>query len=128
MPLTIKDLYWRIEQYHKDLGYDRASFTKSERMEDFRNNALALMMEVSELVDSVPWKPWRDLKDQKLDKDNATREVVDILFFLVGLCETLQISSTELEDKFYRVLGNNQERLKNGYSKKMTEGGDADGE
>ena len=88
-----------------------------------RNSALALMMELAELVDSTPWKPWRDIADQPFDKDNAVREVVDIIFFLVSICEELHITSEDIEIKFHEVIRNNYRRLDNGYSLK---GGDTE--
>jgi len=109
-------MFQAIEQYHMEHGH-----TKPGDMQSLRNNALALMMELAELVDSVPWKPWRPEKEQTFDRLNAVREVVDIIFFLVGICENLEISPRDIEDMFEKVLKNNYARLDNGYSKK---GGD----
>ena len=114
-------IFQQIEEYHKALGHSRAFDTMEQRMQSMRNGSLALMMELAELVDSTPWKPWREIADQPFDKDNATREIVDIIFFLVQICEQLQITPFEIEDKFNNVLKNNYARLDNGYSKK---GGD----
>ncbi len=75
------------------------------------------MMELAELVDSTPWKPWRKVVNQPVDKNNATREVVDIIFFLVAIFENLDITPREIENKFTKVLLNNYDRLNNGYSK-----------
>jgi hypothetical protein len=119
MSLTFRAMYELIEEYHHDLGYKRATYSSEQRLQDFRNNVVALMMELAELTDSVPWKPWREIQDQPMDKDNACREVIDIIFFLVGLCEILEISVEELETKFYYILGNNYVRIDTDYSKKM---------
>ena len=111
---TIMDLikmFVLIENYHKEHGH-----TKVGDMQSLRNNALALMMELAELIDSTPWKVWRPTEDQLFNKDNAIREVIDILFFLVGICENLEITPIELEAKFEQVLKNNYKRLNNGYS------------
>ena len=110
-------MFQLIEEYHKALGYNRPLDTLSQRMQSMRNSSLALMMELAELIDSTPWKPWRDVVDQEFDKDNATREVVDIIFFLVSICEELHITPREIEGKFHQVLKNNYARLNNGYSK-----------
>jgi dimeric dUTPase (all-alpha-NTP-PPase superfamily) len=110
--MYLNELFMQIEEYHKTLGHN------DKNMQSMRNNALALMMELAELVDSTPWKPWRSIEDQSFDKDNAVREVVDIIFFLVGICENLEITPQEIEDKFYRILKNNYARLDNGYSER----------
>jgi NTP pyrophosphatase (non-canonical NTP hydrolase) len=120
--MDIKDMFQEIESFHIELGHSREFDTMEQRMQSMRNGALAVMMELAELVDSTPWKPWRKIEDQPFDKDNATREIVDIAFFLVQICEQLFISPQELEDKFEQVIANNYKRLENGYSLK---GGDA---
>lgn len=118
--MQFPEMFNRIVDYHKALGHNRPFDTMDQRMQSLRNSALALMMELAELVDSTPWKPWRKVVDQPLDKDNATREVIDIIFFLVSICEELHITPRELENKFTHVLKNNYNRL-DGYSKR---GGD----
>ena len=115
-------MFTLIEEYHRALGHNRPLDTLSQRMQSMRNSSLGLIMEIAELIDSTPWKPWRDIVDQKFDKDNAVREIVDIIFFLVSICEELHITPDEIENKFHQVLKNNYTRLDNGYSKK---GGDA---
>lgn len=110
-------MFKEIEEYHKQLGHSRAFDTMEQRMQSLRNGALALIMELAELLDSTPWKPWREIDDQPFDKDNATRELVDIIFFLVQICEQLYITPRELIDKYQQVLKNNYARLENGYSK-----------
>ena len=110
--MHFNEMFQQIEEYHKKLGHNDKS------MQSMRNNALALMMELAELVDSTPWKPWKSIKDQTFDKDNAVREVVDIIFFLVGICENLEITPFEIEDKFKHILQHNYERLESGYSLK----------
>ena len=113
--MYINEMFQQIKEYHKALGHNDQS------MQSMRNNAIALMMELAELIDSTPWKPWKSVEDQSLNKDNAIREAIDIIFFLVGICENLGITPQELEDKFHEVLKNNYARLDDGYSKK---GGD----
>jgi len=111
-------MFRQIEEYHKQLGHNRPFDSMEQRMQSMRNSSLALIMELAELVDSTPWKSWRSIANQTFDKDNATREVVDIIFFLVSICEELHITPKEIEDKFVQVLKNNYARLDNGYSKK----------
>ena len=119
--MNFEFMFNQIEEYHKILGHSRSFDTMEQRMQSLRNGSLALMMELAELVDSIPWKPWREIADQTFDKDNATREIVDIIFFLVQICEQIQITPREIEHKFNQVLLNNYDRLTDGYSKK---GGD----
>lgn len=111
-------IFNRIKNYHEELGHNVVDGYMEQRMQSMRNSALALVIELAELINSTPWKPWRKIKDQIFDKDNAIREIVDIIFFLVSICEELHITPQEIEEKFLQVLENNYTRLNNGYSKK----------
>ena len=110
-----------IKEYHKKLGYDYNNVTQIKKIQYFRENVLALYQEVAELVDSTPWKPWRSVKDQKYDVPNATREVIDCIFFLGAICDILGISPEEIEVMFRIVLQNNYTRIKQGYNNKPDE-------
>lgn len=127
MGLRFYEMYGRIETYHSALGQRRAFDSPEQRMQSVRDLSLGLMMELAELVDSVPWKPWRPVGAQPEDLDNATREVVDIIFFLVAICEDLEITPEMIEAKFRTVLANNYARIKTGYSQDPRKGGDVDG-
>ena len=124
--MEFKEMYNLIEDYHAALGQRRTYDTMEQRVQSVRNLSLAVMMELAELVDSTPWKPWRPMEDQGFDRDNAAREVIDIMFFLVAICEDLNITAEQLETKFAAVLHNNLLRLENGYSKKMGGGDTSD--
>jgi len=115
--LTFEEMYKVIQDYHGALGHCRVFDTELQRFQAIRNKSLALMMEVAELVDSLPWKPWREIEDQPYDLDNAKREIVDIIFFLVGICEDLAIEPEDIEEKFFQVFHNNQKRIASGYNK-----------
>jgi len=122
--MDVEYMFRRIEDYHKYLGHNKSFGSMEQRMQSVRNNGLAVVMELAELIGSVPWKPWRPISDQPFDKDNAIREVIDIAFFLVSICEELHITPQELVFKYEQVLDNNYKRLDNGYSMK---GGDVNG-
>lgn len=70
--------------------------------------ALALFMEVAELVDSYSWKPWRE--SVPVDIENLKRELVDIHFFLVHIMNCFGIWPEDLNQKFEEVIANNEKR------------------
>jgi dimeric dUTPase (all-alpha-NTP-PPase superfamily) len=117
MNLKFSSMFGMIQDYHDELMPSRKTAGVDERMQDFRNQALALVMELAELTDSLPWKPWREIQDQTMDRENAKREIVDIIFFLVAICEILEISASEIEMKFAEIISNNWRRIHDGYSK-----------
>ena len=73
-----------------------------------REMSLAVFMEVAELVDSFQWKTWKD--GNAVDKENATREIVDILFFLHHVARSLGIIVDDINTMFDRVLANDIHR------------------
>ena len=121
--MIFSQMFTMIEDYHKLLGHTKPRAPLDRRMNSVRSSSLALIMEIAELVDSLPWKPWRSLEDQNYNIDNVKREMIDIIFFLVAICEDLRISAEDLEIKFHEILKNNYKRLDNGYSLK---GGDVE--
>jgi len=91
-----------------------------EEMTSFRQNmgplykpdqyALALFMEVAELVDSFQFKPWKEDHNEPVDRENLKREIVDCLFFLHHIAECFEIRPEELDKKFVEVMANNVRR------------------
>ena len=79
---------------------------------------LALFQEVSELVDSASWKPW---KGTIPDRENAKREIVDCLFFLHHIARNWQITPEELNAKYKEVMKNNIRRYCLGTGVKIPE-------
>ncbi len=66
------------------------SFVAKERGIDFsmeqwlQKQALAMMSELSELIDEVNFKWWKNPKP--VDENLVKEELVDILHFFVGMC------------------------------------------
>jgi len=119
--MEITEMFEKIKEYHKRLGYDFKDATSEERMNAIRDKALALNQEVAELVDSFPWKPWRKIKDQTWDTENALEEIVDIFFFLGEIMEAAWINPKFLESTFYKKLVENYNRIERGYNNKPEE-------
>lgn len=112
-----------IEDYHKTLGYHLRAKTPMDNMEHIRHMGLALVMEMAELVDSFPWKPWRNMVDQVYDKENATEEIVDCLFGLGFIMEAADITPEDIKVMFDTKLRENYDRIKRGYNNDPEERG-----
>jgi len=80
------------------------------------NYTRAMQQEISELVDSVPWKWWA--KYQKFDEQNARVEVVDLFHFLVSLAQTLGMSAEDVFQAYAKKHQVNLQRQESGYAKK----------
>ncbi len=119
--MEISNMFDWIKVYHKRLGYDFTEVSLEERMNAIRNISLALNQEVAELIDSFPWKPWRKIKDQVWDTENAKEEIIDIFFFLGEIMEAAWIDPKSLERVFYKKLNKNYDRIKRNYNNKPEE-------
>ena len=114
--ITLKEIYNAVNTYQCRLGYDTYEMGDEERMDYLRQNLLALHQEVAELADSFPWKPWRSITGQTNNRENATREIIDCIFFLIAIARSSFISADELEEMFGWVLDNNYNRILIGYN------------
>ena len=99
------------------LGYVYKDMTTEEKLQQFKNYYIALSMEQAELLQELPWKPWRDSEGQYHGKKaDIIREWIDCLFFLFDQAFCLDITPEDIEDGFRKVLANNLIRIDKGYS------------
>lgn len=119
VPLQLTAMFDSIKRYHSELGFPKFVMGQhhlADCMGEFRDIAVALNQEVAELVDSLPWKPWRDAADQNTDLPNFLIEMVDIFFFLGSLLEITGIAPQQLEEAFYAKMAENYDRIHRGYN------------
>lgn len=110
-----------IEAYHIKLGYPITLCNTNDRIAQHRQFCLAIHAEVTELLDAVPWKPWRDPSYKPVDLTNVKEEIVDVIFFLASICEVWGVRSDDLADILERKLIENERRILNGYNKPSDE-------
>ena len=101
------------EKLNCRIGINLDDLGDDERIKWILNYSRALQQEVSELIDSVPWKWWA--KYQKFDKQNARVEVVDIMHFLVSIAQVLDMSADDIFDAYCKKNAINHERQDSGY-------------
>ena len=71
-----------------------------------QKQTLAMMSELSELIDEVNFKWWKNPKP--VDGDRVKEELVDILHFFVSMCLTSGMDAQELHDRY---LAKNEENF-----------------
>lgn len=77
------------------------------REEWIQKKAMALMVELGEMLDETRYKWWKNPKP--VDAEALKEELVDILHFYVGMCLKAGMSAEEL---YGRYLGKNEENYK----------------
>jgi len=84
-----------------------------------QTNTLALMMEVAEIMDRLPWKAWKHYTDdEKIDvyQDlNIAEEVIDCLHFVINIWLALGFDADDLYVMFAVKHARNIERQQEGY-------------
>ncbi len=103
------ELNARIKVPHEDL-------TDTEKITWILNYSRALSQEVSELIDSVPWKWWA--KYQEFDEQNAKVEAIDILHFLISIFQVLGMSADDVFEAYCKKNAVNHHRQDTGYTTK----------
>ena len=77
--------------------------------------ALALMVELGEVVDEAKYKLWKNATE--IDDAKLKEEIVDVLHFFLGMCIASGMTSDELFDIYIKKNKENYDR-QNGLSSK----------
>ena len=79
---------------NKRIGVDTDNMSDEEKTKWVLNYTRAMQQEMSELIDSVPWKWWA--KYQEFDEQNAKVEVVDLFHFVISLAQVLGMTPEDV--------------------------------
>lgn len=114
----MQEIIKRIKAQQSAMGYTEHINQSEENQIDYvRDVTLALMKEVTEFLDEVPWKPWKATDEQNFNKYNATYEIADIIIFAIVLYLTVN-PDLPLEMVMGFTLDKIDERIKQGYGRK----------
>ena len=101
---------------NKRIGVNTDAMSEEEQAKWVLNYTRAMQQELSELVDSVPWKWWA--KYQEFDQQNARVEVVDLFHFLISIAQVLGMSAEDVYNAYQKKNQVNHQRQESGYSQK----------
>ena len=104
------------EELNERIGVITKGMDEQKKTEWVLNYSRAMQQELSELIDSVPWKWWA--KYQKFDQQNACVEVLDLFHFLISLAQVLGMSAEDIHTAYLKKNKVNHDRQDTGYSKK----------
>jgi dimeric dUTPase (all-alpha-NTP-PPase superfamily) len=101
---------------NKRIGVDTDNMSEEEKTKWVLNYTRAMQQEMSELIDSVPWKWWA--KYQEFDAQNAKVEVIDLFHFLISLAQVLGMTPEDVYEGYMKKNKVNHNRQDSGYVEK----------
>ncbi len=112
----LEEVFRLQRELNERIGVCLDDLSEEKKTEWVLNYTRAMQQEMSELIDSVPWKWWA--KYQKYDEQNAKVEVVDLFHFLVSLAQVLGMTADDVYDAYLKKNKVNHQRQQSGYDKK----------
>lgn len=100
--MDYKKIENEIRKFVQDRDWDKFHSPK--------NLAMALSVEASELVEIFQWQEKDDYKLEKFEKktlENTKEEVADIFYYLIRICDKMNIN---LEEAFFEKMEKNKNK------------------
>ena len=110
------EIFSMQDTLNKRIGVNTDGMSDEDKAKWVLNYTRAMQQEMSELIDSVPWKWWA--KYQEFDEQNAKVEVVDLFHFLISLAQVLGMTPDDVHEAYLKKNKVNHERQDSGYVKK----------
>lgn len=79
-----------------------------------KENVLAAVVELTEVLEEVNWKPWRKERFA-VDRRALATELCDVLQFWANAANAAGLSADDLAEALRAKWKTNEERIKNGY-------------
>ena len=112
----LDEIFSMQDTLNKRIGVNTDGMSDEDKAKWVLNYTRAMQQEMSELIDSVPWKWWA--KYQEFDEQNAKVEVVDLFHFLISLAQVLGMTPEDVHAAYLKKNKVNHERQDSGYVKK----------
>ena len=115
-PDKLEEIFRLQEVLNQRIGVDLRNLSEEEKTKWILNSSRAMNQEMSELIDSVPWKWWA--KYQKFDEQNVRVEIIDLFHFLISLAQTVGMTSDDVFQAYLKKNEINHKRQESGYAVK----------
>ena len=102
------EIFSMQDTLNKRIGVNTDGMSDEDKAKWVLNYTRAMQQEMSELIDSVPWKWWA--KYQEFDEQNAKVEVVDLFHFLISLAQVLGMTPEDVHEAYLKKNKVNHER------------------
>lgn len=114
---TLKDMFDMQKKLNLRIGVDTDDMNTEEKQKWILNYCRAMNQEISELIDSVPWKWWA--KYQKFDEQNIKVEIIDIFHFLISAAQVMGLTAEDVHRIYMQKNKVNFDRQESGYAEKI---------
>lgn len=98
----------------QSFGADPATLENAEKAEYIRWNHTALVVELSEALDEVDWKPWTVTQEGIRNREAFIGEMVDVLHFAANMLVAAGCSDEELTEAYEAKQQKNRDRMASG--------------
>jgi len=112
-PDQLHELFQMQKALNERIGVHTESMSEEEKIKWILNYSRAVIQEIAELTDSVPWKWWANY--QKFEVQNARVEVVDLLHFVISLAQVLGMDADDVFEAYVKKNAVNFRRQESGY-------------
>ncbi len=112
-PDQLHELFQMQKALNERVGLHTASMSEEEKIKWILNYSRAVIQQVAELTDSVPWKWWANY--QTFEVQNARVEVVDLFHFVISLAQVLGMGADDVFEACVKKNAVNFRRHENGY-------------
>lgn len=112
----LEEIFHLQRELNERIGVDLEGLSEEGKTQWVLNYTRAMQQEMSELIDSVPWKWWA--KYQKFDEQNARVEIVDMFHFLISLAQVMGMTAGDIYEAYLKKNKVNHERQNSGYAVK----------
>lgn len=119
---SLNKMFEMQKSLQERLGYDFNSLTMEQRVAYLKENWIALSDEFSEVLERLPWKPWKKYSPEaKVDwtseeqKVETQFEIVDAFHFLINMALLVGIDGNTLWKMYAQKNAENFARQDRGY-------------
>lgn len=112
----LEQIFYLQKELNERIGVSLEGLSEEGKTQWVLNYTRAMQQEMSELIDSVPWKWWA--KYQKFDEQNAKVEIVDMFHFLISLAQVMGMTADDIYEAYLKKNKVNHERQNSGYTVK----------
>jgi dimeric dUTPase (all-alpha-NTP-PPase superfamily) len=80
-----------------------------------KENILAAIVELTELLQEINWKPWRKTEIKKSPREVVLGEILDVFHFYLNILNELSVTEEEFDNAWAETNRKIRRRNANGY-------------